>query len=152
MVHIVNKGKGGEREIVTILNSVLEEIITERESELNPEIVDKLRRIVQRNQNQSAVGGSDISIFGLAVEVKRQETLSVEAWWRQACASANTNKDVPVLIYRQNRKAWHVVMDGFLEIPKSLVALRVQIDLPDFLRWFKQWATERIQNGNIDRV
>lgn len=150
MLHAGNKGKTGEREIVTLLNVVLEEIIAEQ---LVPEAkIDLLRRIVQRNQNQSAVGGSDINIFGLAIEVKRQETLSIEEWWRQACKSAATNNDVAVLIYRQNRKQWYVVIDGYLAVPGGLTSVRAQINLPDFLRWFKQWAKEQIANGNIDRV
>lgn len=150
MIHAGNKGKAGEREVVTMLGAVIAEIV----SEISPPewVVKALNGVVQRNQNQSAAGGGDIMIFGLCVEVKRQETLSLDAWWRQACKSAERNNDVPVLIYRQNRKSWKVLADGFMPVPDALTSMRVEIELSDFLRWFKQWARIKIEKGEIDRV
>lgn len=153
MVHIVNKGKNGEREIVILLNEVIERVI--KDGDYSPNVVTTLEGIAQRNQNQSAAGGCDIPILGLAIEVKRQETLSIEEWWRQTVKSAARNGDQPILIYRQNRKAWHVVMDGFLPSDhkfSDLVCLRVQFSIEDFRRWFKSWVIAKINNGELDRV
>jgi hypothetical protein len=150
-IHVVNKGKNGEREVVQMLVAVLGNII--RENEFPQETVDALQGVVQRNQNQSAVGGSDISLFGLAIEVKRQETLCIPAWWAQAVKSAARNQDIPVLIYRQNRKAWKIIMDGFLPVGSGGASFaRVEIELEDFLIWFKKLAILKIQNGEIDRA
>lgn len=150
MVHVGNKGKNGEREVVHLLIAALEDLM--QSAWLPNDEMERLRKVVQRNQNQSAEGGGDILLFGLAIEVKRQETLSIDTWWKQTCKSAERNKDMPILIYRQNRKSWYVVMDGYLEIPHQLVATRVTIELPDFVRWFKRWAEHKIRNGEIDRV
>lgn len=153
MVHVGNKGKTGEREIVHLLNDVIADII--KDGSYSEKIVTTLQQVAQRNQNQSAAGGCDISIFGLAIEVKRQETLLIETWWKQTIKSAERNNDQPVLIYRQNHKQWHVVMDGFLPSNHKftdMVCLRVQFSIEDFRRWFKAWAIGKIESGELDRV
>lgn len=154
MIHVVNKGKEGEREVCRLLNGVLQEILTEMKG-LDEQTRAAVRSIVQRNQNQSAVGGGDINLLGLSIEVKRQETLSVDTWWKQAQASAARNGDKPVLMYRQNRKAWHVVMDGLLPVAAGYsvtTGARVTIDLDTFLRWFGFWAERKISYGEVNRV
>jgi len=112
-----------------------------------------LHQLVQRNQNQSAVGGGDISCFGLAFEVKRQETLAIPEWWRQACASAERNNEEPILIYRQNNKAWHVVMNTFIPMGNQrMQQVRATIDIEAFKIWFSNWAEYKIAAGEIDRI
>ena len=112
-----------------------------------------LHGIVQRNQNQSAVGGGDINILGLSVEVKRCETLAVEQWWRQCETSAMRNGDVPVLIYRQNRKAWQVVMPARVNLPNGAqVGHRATFDITFFKCWFAEWAKQKIDSGDINRI
>lgn len=149
MVHVVNKGKEGEREVCRLLNGVIQSIA----GNFDLQTQKLLDGVVQRNQNQSAVGGGDINLFGLSIEVKRQETLAVEQWWRQAVKSAARNGDKPVLIYRQNRKAWHVVTAGYVPIADGkLVGADVTISLDAFLQWFRYWVLQKIADGELSRV
>jgi hypothetical protein len=114
--------------------------------------------MVQRNQNQSAVGGNDLTnTFGMSIEIKRQETLSVPAWWRQCCAAAEKNNELPVLMYRQNRKPWMIRTFGFLHTPAAnggwtSVQAVVEFDEPTFKSWFKAWVTGKLQNGSEYRT
>jgi hypothetical protein len=151
VIHVVNKGKTGEREVCTLLNAQLVHI--KERNPLDARTLELLDGLVQRNQNQSAVGGGDINLLGLSIEVKRCETLEVEKWWKQASTSAARNQDRPVLIYRQNRKAWTVVMDGMLPLDKGIeVKARVTITLEAFIGWFHLYATGQILAGNLTRV
>lgn len=150
-INVVTKGKEGEREVVRMLNDELERLITSEG--YGEDVISVLRGVAQRNQNQSAVGGGDINLFGLSLEVKRQETLSVEQWWRQTCTSAHRNGDKPVLIYRQNRKAWNVVMDGYVPLPSGAqLGARVQIHIEEFRSWFRSWVQDKIRSGELSRV
>ena len=58
-----------------------------------------------------------IGCYGLAVEVKRQETLSLNTWWKQCELSANRDNSVPVLIYRQNKQKWRVRTYLWIPLP-----------------------------------
>jgi len=151
MVHAQNKGKAGEREVANLLRHEI--YLLMHKHQYDDATLAALNNVVQRNQNQSAEGGGDITLFGLALEVKRCETLEVEKWWRQAVTSANRNGDVPVLIYRQNRKPWRVVMTGEIGLDDvSQYRCRVTIDLEDFQKWFSAWAERKIRAGDIDRI
>ena len=148
MINVVTKGKEGEREVCRLLNDVIASIAGQFDADTQM----ALDGIVQRNQNQSAVGGGDINLLGLSIEVKRQETLAVEQWWRQATASAKRNGDKPVLIYRQNRKAWHVVTDGLLPLPDGRqISVRTEFSLDSFLHWFRWWSIAKISSGDLTR-
>jgi len=106
MPNVKNKGAAGEREVCQLLNGVVRQVRGRMQLEqLSPEPF-------QRNQNQSAVGGSDIiNPFGLSIEVKRQERLNLNKWWAQTRLSADQEKGMPILIYRQNNKpGWKVRM------------------------------------------
>lgn len=141
------KGAEGEREICKLLNGIVREIFEER----------KLKQLAtqdeffQRNQNQSAVGGDDITNpMQLSLEVKRQESLSVGSWWKQTVASAKRSGGVPVLLFRQNRKPWRVCLAVELPIdpPASaratLSGVRAEIDLETFKQWFREYANRWI--------
>lgn len=114
MINIRTKGAEGEREIVKMLNNVILRVGTAAgytETELG-----QRQFLVQRNQNQSAVGGRDlINTHGYAVEVKRQETLSLQTWWKQAQASADG--DIPVVIFRQSRRPWECLIPAIILCP-----------------------------------
>lgn len=151
MVHAQNKGKQGERDVANMLRHEI--YLLMHRHQYGPDTMVALNNVVQRNQNQSAEGGGDITLFGLCIEVKRCETLAVEQWWRQAEASAARNGDVPVLIYRQNNKAWHVVMMG--EVPLDAMSryrCRMTMSVEDFKQWFSALAERAIARGDIDRV
>lgn len=159
MINVVDKGKGGEREVAKLLNAVIQEVL--RAQQWSPEAIKAAEQCVQRNQNQSAVGGADLAnVFGLAVEVKRQETLSVNSWWAQCCASAARNREFPVLIFRQNNKAWRIVLPVSVPLPHpnegsawdTEIGMRAEISKEDFLKWFRAWVYCKLLNGDYPRV
>ena len=152
-INIRQKGANGEREIIKHLEPIIRRVMQEGGFAL-PDV-----GIVQRNQNQSAVGGSDLSnTFGLAIEVKRQEQLSINTWWNQCDAAAKRNGEVPVLLYRQNHKAWRCVMMGALGLPQSqgqgelTMRVRVEISFDEFLQWFEQWVRRKLVIDGTMRV
>lgn len=145
-IDIRTKGATAEREVCDALNAIIRHCL----QELGEAVPDK--PIVQRNQNQTAVGGKDLSnTFDLAIEVKRQEQLSVNTWWKQCVSQAERNNEKPVLIYRQNRQAWRVVMLGNLGLPslsgsgEAHMKVRCEISWEDFKVWFTHYAKRKIQ-------
>lgn len=147
-----NKGKEGEREIARAMNNIIKDCLVAHGMPV-PDV-----DIVQRNQNQSAVGGNDLSnCFGLSIEVKRQEQLSVNTWWAQTVKAAQANNETPVLLYRQNRKPWRVVTMVWLPLPGgdgvwASTSIRAEFDWDTFQAWFKQWVDRKLQNGEMPRV
>jgi Holliday junction resolvase len=91
-----NKGAAGEREVAKIL-------------------ADNLGFVVKRNLSQSRDGADDITIQKFRVEVKRQETLSIDKWSAQVESCAKPG-EVPVVIYRRNGQPWRVclLLDDFI--------------------------------------
>lgn len=140
MPNIRTKGASGEREVATKLNDTFMSLC----EQMNVPAPDKRDLPFQRNQLQTAVGGSDLANpMKLDIEVKRQEQLSVNTWWKQCVESAKRSNGVPILIYRQNRKAWRVRMWGALTYcgqSNSSTAALVEISIEDFLIWFKHYA------------
>lgn len=150
---MVNKGKAGEREVATMLNGIVREVMTAMAFPADQ--IEAASKTVQRNQNQTAVGGCDLTnVFGMSVEVKRQETLSIPAWWRQTVAAAERNNELPVLIYRQNRKPWRVRTYAWLALPggepgqydrqQMIVA---EFDEASFKQWFAGWVKGKLEQG-----
>lgn len=136
-INIRAKGATAERELATELNTLINVV---RMKMGLPILVDP---VVQRNQNQTAVGGCDlVGTFGYAIEVKRQENLAINTWWEQCVKSAETLDDTPVLIYRQNGKKWRVVM--MVQVPivgselRQCLSVRAEISFEDFEELFKQ--------------
>jgi len=142
-INVRTKGQTGEREVAKILNRIIGEV----RGNLELPQYAKEDELFQRNQNQSAVGGSDLSSpMPLEFEVKRQEALSINTWWKQTLAAAKRVDGIPILIYRQNNKKWRVIMYGELPLlhdndPRylALPKCRVEIDLPTFEQWFSQF-------------
>ncbi|QQM18192.1 RusA-like Holliday junction resolvase [Stenotrophomonas phage Salva] len=134
-INIRAKGANGEREVATMMNEIVERVCKEEGLSLPP------KPAIQRNQNQSAVGGSDLTNpFGYAIEVKRQETLAVNTWWKQCEVASAEFGGTPVVIYRQNgKRKWNVVMYAFLPVWKSTgyVKARVTVDWDDFAQQFE---------------
>jgi hypothetical protein len=152
-INIRQKGAEGEREVAKALEPIIRRVYADLG------FTAPTTPIVQRNQNQSAVGGSDLSnTFGLAIEVKRQETLSVGSWWKQCEESARRNGEVPVLVYRQSRKAWRVVMYGEVNLPVlngttgASMKVLMEISWEQFLQWFEQWVKRRMLLDESARV
>lgn len=154
MIDVRQKGASGEREVAKVLNAVITEVMVAMGYPADQ--VEAARTSVQRNQNQSAVGGCDLSnVFGMAVEIKRQEQLSVPAWWRQCVAAAERNNELPVLIYRQNRKAWHVRTYAWLALPggeqqgmySRQQMIIAEFDMDTFKEWFGHWVRGKLEQG-----
>lgn len=146
------KGANGEREAIAILNNTIEQIISN--NEFDEECVRIARECIQRNQNQSAVGGCDLSnVFGLAFEIKRQEQLNINTWWKQTTDSAERNREHPVLLYRQNHQPWRCITMGNVPLPGGRAGtVRVQMEEDDFKVWFYQWVYYKLASGDLPRV
>lgn len=87
-----NKGATAERELCRLLS-------------------EHLGTGVVRNLEQSRSGGHDLNGVGpFALEVKRQESLSLSAWWRQAVMQAERCGLRPALAFRQNRRPWRFLV------------------------------------------
>ena len=147
-INIRQKGQEGEREIQQALEPIIRKVMSEGGYPL-PE-----KAIVQRNQNQSAVGGSDLSnTFGMCIEVKRQEQLSINTWWKQCTKAATENNEHPVLLYRQSGKRWRCVTLVWLHLPcGAQQQARAEMDWDSFLGWFEEWVQRKLVAGEVPRV
>lgn len=130
---IRNKGATGEREIkdrfITAMAWIEAQFIIDGEPQSEK---------VKRNSTQSDRGGHDlIGIPGLCIEVKRQEALSLGAWWKQCTEQAARFGGQPVLIYRQNGRTWRVVTLGSLTDGTTSIWAKVECDLEDFMTYYK---------------
>lgn len=146
-INIRAKGQTGEREVADMLNGII--YTTMKALEFPDAECLKGLATVQRNQNQSAVGGNDLTnCMGLSIEVKRQESLSVGTWWRQCVAAAERNAEMPVLMYRQNRKAWRIRTYGWISLPDGKhIRAEVEFDIDMFRAWFREWVKTKLLLG-----
>ena len=150
--HARTKGGSGEREACKMFNGIIEGVVTH---ELNGTIADieQSKIMVQRNQNQSAVGGKDlINTMGLSVEVKRCETLQLKKWWKQCLIEARRNGEHPVLMYRQSRKPWKFMTIVSLgthhdEMMSELYSVVATIEEEDFKLWLAEWVRKYFRAG-----
>lgn len=151
-INIRQKGASGEREICDVLNSIIQQVM--RKMDYTAEEVLAAGKTVQRNQNQTAVGGNDLTnTFGMSIEVKRQEALSINTWWKQTTDAAERNEEHPVLLYRQNGKKWNCVTMGYVELPNSkFIKIRMAMDFDDFKLWFENWVGEKLSAGHEVRT
>ena len=119
-----NKGADAEREVIKLLEPIVRECGG---------------GMLFRNLDQTRCGGHDIiGLDWLALEVKRQETLDIEAWWAQTVKQAGTSR-VPVLVYRQSRKPWQVMMQGGLNGRAGRIyPARVTVSFWDFQNWVRR--------------
>lgn len=151
MVNIRVKGASAEREICKELNAILMSVM--RDLEYPEHEIEKAENSIQRNQNQTAVGGKDlVNTFGLAIEVKRQETLAINSWWNQCEAAALRNGEIPVLLYKQSRKPWKVVVNVSLGVANAftydeIVDARAEISFDDFKKWFAKLVRFKLLAG-----
>lgn len=123
------KGKRAEREVVKLLQPVVTEVYRDAGLEVP---------MLERNLMQSHKGGHDIvGLDWMALEVKHHETLQVSQWWEQAKRQAGDTRE-PVLIYRQNRVKWRVMVFGQVNAGNELVVCPCEISLESFLEWFEK--------------
>lgn len=119
-----NKGANAEREVAKLFQPILNEEYAK---------IDKEAPEMKRNLEQTRGGGYDlVGLDWLALEVKRQENLSIPAWWRQTLKQSSEGQ-TPVLIYRQNNKPWKVIMMGGLRVDKGKwISTRVEVSIDEF--------------------
>ena len=160
MINVRQKGADGERQVATALNAVVNKVLQRHGRPL------PAAPMVQRNQNQSAVGGKDLTgTYGLALEIKRQEALSVGTWWTQCVKSAADLNEQPVLVFRQNNGKWRVMVNGAVQLPPKAGDIpwrmvRAEITWEDFLAFFEDHidrlialeTSEMIQRGELEPV
>lgn len=121
-----NKGKAAEVEVYHWLNDIVSTMVGHG-------------KWFQRNQNQTASSGSDLSNpFRLSIEIKRHETLSINSWWAQCTRSASAEFGVPVLLYRQSRQPWRAVVEMTDCYGDSYT---VTMSADNFERWLKSYVT-----------
>lgn len=95
---------------------------------------------IQRNLQQTREGGADIlGIDGLEIEVKRQETLVVETWWRQVQRAADRTGKLPVLMYRQNRGKWNFCLPAYLLLPG--MKGKITLGESEMQVWLRHWCS-----------
>jgi hypothetical protein len=135
-----NKGKRGEREIVDMLQPIVDDVYTAYGLD-----VPKLKR----NSLQSDEGGEDISgLEWLAIEVKYHENPNVPAFWRQTLEQAGITK-TPVLFYRRSKQRWSVMMRVQVYMtPDEARTTDVVVDTSAFAAWFRlNLATQLEKQG-----
>lgn len=144
-INIRQKGATGERQVADALNLIANRVLTAHGRPL------PLKPLVQRNQNQSAVGGSDLTNpFGLCIEVKRQENLSINTWWEQCLQAKLEFGGLPILIFKQNREKWRVIM--MLQCPIVDAPYRAEMNWDDFQDWAERYLTINFLKGVWDNV
>lgn len=131
-----NKGQRGERQVIEMLQPVVNEVYS---------VHGREAPVLKRNTLQSDGGGSDIAgLPWLALEVKYQEQLSLNTWWAQCLEQAGTVRD-PVLFYRRNKVAWGIMMYGMLGMPGARFTTRVIVTPEDFLLWFRIRLSQELE-------
>lgn len=130
------KGAAGERQACALLGTMLSGRTTVGPNGAPVAYLEHL----QRNLDQVRSGGSDImGIDGLCIEVKRCETLTVGTWWQQVNRAADEAQRLPVLMYRQNRRAWQFCLPAMLLLP-SLDGY-ITLGEREFAVWLNHWVT-----------
>lgn len=133
-----NKGKRAEREVIKIIQPVVEQVYKH---------VGMEPPRLQRNTLQSDVGGFDIvGLEWLALEVKHQQQFSLTPWWAQTVRQANGSQE-PVLFYRKNNVPWRVRMYGYLSTDHNAHRSVVDISPEDFCAYLAMRLYEELNNG-----
>lgn len=135
-----------------MLNGVIEGLLSN--NSWDEDVVKAARACIQRNQNQTAVGGHDLNgVFGLSVEIKRVENLNINTWWNQCTEQAGRNNEQPVLLYRQNNNPWRCITMGAAPLPGGRYGcMRIQMEEDAFRIWFYQWVYYKMMAGDLPRV
>lgn len=141
-VNIRSKGQRGERETIKLLSDWARPVTM---AVGMPEIE------LTRNLVQTRGGGYDIvGLEWLALEVKRQETLSLGPWWKQTLRQTGPDQ-IPLLMYRQNHGKWkfrtlaalaHYSPCGQTGVSRVVV----EMDEANARLWFQTELWVRIQN------
>lgn len=131
-MHSLNKGRRAEREIIALLQPILNHVWNEQK--LDPP---------QLERRTFGLSGEDIQgLEWLSLEVKHREVFALDQWWAQTVKQSkkrNGQDTIPALVYKRNHAPWRVRMFGTvgLSCPYSCI---VDISWEDFEWWFYQQA------------
>jgi len=138
-----NKGKSAEREVRDIIQGIVDYVFKEK---------GVVAPVVKRNLMQSMEGGHDlVGTPGIAVEVKRCETLQLDKWWIQAVNQGLRIKAIPVLFYRKSHAQWRIRMVGSLNAGKTQTPALVDIDTATFLEWYTEYLGYYLDTAFLSR-
>lgn len=97
-----------------------------------------------RNLEQVRSGGSDVTdIEPFFFEVKRQESLDLDSWWRQVVVETkkSCNDAIPVVAFRQNRKPWEFLISAtHIECERGYIRINTRI----FIEWASKILHEQL--------
>lgn len=136
-INVRNKGQRGEREVVKLLQAVVDA----RRTHFHLEPI-----VLQRNALQAHLGGTDLhGLDGFAIEVKFCENEQLSSWWRQTLRQAEKAGGVPILLYRATRCPWSVKMRVFVNTPadRDQIEMDVEVTIEDFMSWFESAYDEK---------
>lgn len=146
-INVQTKGKSGEREALGLIRAAMERVEAQlRDSGLR---VRSYSDDVKRNTMQSDRGGYDIhGVPLLALEIKRCETLQLDAWWRQAVRQA-TSGELPVLMFRRNKERWRVQTWACLTSPNGAGVRFVPavVTIEEFVAYFETMYAEYLRGS-----
>lgn len=136
-----NKGSRGEREVLALLQPVVNDVC---KAKGHPQFV------IRRNADQryAAKQYDLIGVPWIALEVKRQETLSVGSWWQQTLRATDENQ-VPVLAYRQNYQSWTFRVRVPVRVNEKHIRMTVEMEEREFLAWFRLMLGEFLHDVRI---
>ena len=102
-----NKGSAGEREAAKWMQKLL-----------------SLDYTPERNLEQVRSGGYDLYVHPFMVEVKRCERLEYRKWWRQVTDAAKGYECIPVVLFRQNRQPWRLLISAtYIGLSRGFILL-----------------------------
>ena len=131
-----NKGAAGEREAAEWLQKKFNlEHLPQR----------NLEQVRFKGKGRIQAGHDLIGFEPFGIEVKRQETLALRTWWRQAKIAAHKSHvpSIPVVMYRQNRKTWKFLIGAqWIGIEVGYIKLEAQ----EFQDWVNH-ILNRIAEG-----
>ena len=98
------KGKRGEREVANIFTAAG---------------IAARRTAPMQSQNGAPEADVEVALPNTHLEVKRQETIKIEAWCRQAEAEAPPGASA-VVVWRRSNQPWRVTLslDDYIELRK----------------------------------
>jgi len=131
MVNPRTKGANAEREAAAWLQQKLN---LEHTPQRNLEQV-RFKGTGRIQQGQDLVG-----IAPFCIEIKRQEKLSLKAWWLQCVFAAKRMPGtIPVVMYRQNNKQWQFLISAkYCGIQSGYVHLETKMGINWMLQILKQ--------------
>jgi hypothetical protein len=130
-----DKGARGEREVIDMLQPIVDKAYEDAYPDVSQITLRQITPQLKRTSSMQADGGGcDVcGLPWLALEVKRCETLQLDAWWQQCLQQAKPSQ-MPVLMYRQSKHRWRVRC--WLQIAVASTAVVADLSMADFCKYF----------------